>query len=209
MSKKPNEESKERILLVAEQEFAERGFDGARVDTIAKKAGVNKALIYYYFNSKQKLLEVLYDRLVQEGMKLTNLFQTPPEGIPDEIDRDSMYFREFMNFMNRNRNLIRIILMESLKAKGDKPFLKLINIYLDKRVVSVVETMKQKGVSFISDKQQWIITEFFTGMIPMIMFVLFREDLSTQMELPEEKLDQLFIQALKDTHLKTHSPRGE
>ena len=66
--------------------------------------------------------------------------------------------------------------------------------------------MKQKGVSFISDKQQWIITEFFTGMIPMVMFVLFREDLSTQMEIPEEKLDQLFIQALSDTHLKTHLP---
>ena len=49
MEKKDVVGSKERILAASEQIFAEVGFDGARVDDIALKAGVNKALIYYYF----------------------------------------------------------------------------------------------------------------------------------------------------------------
>ncbi|HOD66754.1 MAG TPA: TetR family transcriptional regulator [candidate division Zixibacteria bacterium] len=46
-----------RILEAALMEFAERGVAGARVDRIAARAGVNKALIYYYYTSKQRLYE--------------------------------------------------------------------------------------------------------------------------------------------------------
>ena len=50
-------DSRERILDAARSEFAEKGFDGARVDEIAKRADVNKALIYYYFKGKDELLK--------------------------------------------------------------------------------------------------------------------------------------------------------
>ncbi len=52
--------AKERILMIAKREFAEKGFNGARLGDIAKKAGVNKALIHYYFNNK----EVLYENVI-------------------------------------------------------------------------------------------------------------------------------------------------
>lgn len=55
-----NLSTKEKILKVSEQVFAEKGFDGARVDEIARKAGVNKALIYYYFDGKDDLLDHLF-----------------------------------------------------------------------------------------------------------------------------------------------------
>lgn len=45
-------------LLKKEQRFnlfAEKGFDGARVDKLAEMAKVNKALIYYYFKSKEAI----------------------------------------------------------------------------------------------------------------------------------------------------------
>ncbi|MDO3693418.1 TetR family transcriptional regulator [Wenyingzhuangia sp. chi5] len=45
------------ILSVAEKLFAENGFDGTSVRTIAKEADVNVAMISYYFGSKEKLLE--------------------------------------------------------------------------------------------------------------------------------------------------------
>ena len=45
--------NKGKDLSAAEDIFSEVGFDGARVDDIAKDAGVNKA-IYYYFKSKMK-----------------------------------------------------------------------------------------------------------------------------------------------------------
>jgi AcrR family transcriptional regulator len=52
--------AKDRILSAAKKEFAERGFSGARMSAIAKRATVNKALIHYYFRDKETLyLEVL------------------------------------------------------------------------------------------------------------------------------------------------------
>lgn len=47
------------ILHKAEQLFAEEGFDGTSIRTIAKQANVNIAMISYYFGSKEKLLEAL------------------------------------------------------------------------------------------------------------------------------------------------------
>lgn len=60
-------ETKARILKTAEKIFSEEGFDGARVDKIAKEAGVNKALIYYYFKSKNEILETILSSLFQDA----------------------------------------------------------------------------------------------------------------------------------------------
>ncbi|MBO9199944.1 MULTISPECIES: TetR/AcrR family transcriptional regulator [Niastella] len=49
------------ILSVAEQLFAENGFDGTSVRDIAQLANVNLAMISYYFGSKEKLLEALVE----------------------------------------------------------------------------------------------------------------------------------------------------
>ena len=47
--------SRDRIINAALDEFGQFGLAGARVDRIAKKAGLNKAMIYYHFNSKENL----------------------------------------------------------------------------------------------------------------------------------------------------------
>jgi AcrR family transcriptional regulator len=58
----PDTEAK--ILQAAEQIFMRDGFDGARMQVISETAGINKALLHYYFRSKQKLFEqVLEGRL--------------------------------------------------------------------------------------------------------------------------------------------------
>jgi len=54
--------ARERIARAATVEFSEHGFDGARIDAIARSAGVNKALLYYYFPGKAEL----YRKLVLE-----------------------------------------------------------------------------------------------------------------------------------------------
>ena len=63
-----------RIIDSAQREFAREGFEGARVDRIAKSAGVNKQLLFYYYQSKQGLFRaVLGRRKVYEALssKLT------------------------------------------------------------------------------------------------------------------------------------------
>jgi TetR/AcrR family transcriptional regulator len=49
------DQTKNRILRAAVREFSTHGLSGARTDAIAESAKVNKALLYYYFTSKQKL----------------------------------------------------------------------------------------------------------------------------------------------------------
>jgi len=54
--------SREKLLVSAEQLFSERGFNGVSVRDIANSAGVNSALVSYYFGSKQGLLAEVYTR---------------------------------------------------------------------------------------------------------------------------------------------------
>jgi AcrR family transcriptional regulator len=60
---RPARVSPDAILAAAALEFAERGFAGARVDRIARRARVNKAMLYYHFKSKQALYRTLLRRL--------------------------------------------------------------------------------------------------------------------------------------------------
>jgi len=56
---RPARVSPDRILAAAAAEFSERGYAGARVDRIARRARVNKAMLYYHFGSKQGLYRTL------------------------------------------------------------------------------------------------------------------------------------------------------
>jgi AcrR family transcriptional regulator len=49
--------TRDAILATAMHEFAQSGFAGARIDLIARRAGVNKQALYYYFGSKEKLFQ--------------------------------------------------------------------------------------------------------------------------------------------------------
>ena len=65
-----------QIIQTAEKLFADKGFDGTSVRDIADDAGVNVAMISYYFGSKEKLLEALFTyRAMDSAKKLEDLFQ--------------------------------------------------------------------------------------------------------------------------------------
>lgn len=59
-------DARSTILAAAERVFAKSGLAGARVDAIAAAAGVNKALLYYYFKSKDALYEAVIEDLFSE-----------------------------------------------------------------------------------------------------------------------------------------------
>jgi len=66
------------ILAAAERVFARSGLAGARTDLIAAKAGVNKALLYYYFQSKEKLYHaVLEDHFEQFNRQALEVLEGP------------------------------------------------------------------------------------------------------------------------------------
>jgi TetR/AcrR family transcriptional regulator len=61
-SRRQPEASRNSILQAALVEFAQHGLAGARMDAIAQTAGVNKALLYYYFHDKEHLYGAILDR---------------------------------------------------------------------------------------------------------------------------------------------------
>lgn len=65
--KKVKEEALTKICLTAFELFATNGYVQTSVDSIAKKAKVSKGLIYYYFKSKDEILEMLFKKLLQFG----------------------------------------------------------------------------------------------------------------------------------------------
>src|SRR2546427_13230431 len=75
--------SRERILLAAIREFAARGFAGARVDSIAHRAHINKRMLYHYFGDKEGLFrEVLRRKMAERTAWLTSAPDDPIDSLP-------------------------------------------------------------------------------------------------------------------------------
>src|SRR3546814_4792067 len=76
------------ILHAATEEFADKGYDGARVDEIAKQSDVNKNSLYHYFGSKEQLfvavLERAYTTLRERQADLSIRGMAPAEGRSEE-----------------------------------------------------------------------------------------------------------------------------
>lgn len=61
-----NELNTEQLILIAARKvFTHKGFDGARMQDIANEAGINKALLHYYFRSKDKLFESIFKDVIK------------------------------------------------------------------------------------------------------------------------------------------------
>ena len=60
---KTAEERKEEILDVAEQLFAEKGFDNASTNDIINRIGIARGTLYYHFQSKEEILDALVERI--------------------------------------------------------------------------------------------------------------------------------------------------
>lgn len=89
--------TKASILSAARVEFADRGFEGARVDAIAERAGANKRLLYHYFGNKEDLYRaVLLDAYqeIRRGERALSLDQYDPVQAMDRLVRFT--FRHFL-----------------------------------------------------------------------------------------------------------------
>lgn len=81
VSKRDPQASRQALLTAAIAEFAAKGPAGARVDEIARRAGVNKQMLYHYFGNKDDLfraaLEEVYGR-IRARERALNLSDLPP-----------------------------------------------------------------------------------------------------------------------------------
>lgn len=106
------EKTKRLLLDAAVEEFAEHGFQGARVDRVAKSAGVNKERIYQYFGNKEQLFATVLDC---ELKKLAGAVPLTPEAagdLPEHVGRIYDYHLEHPHFA-------RLVHWEALELGGD------------------------------------------------------------------------------------------
>ena len=72
-----------RILGAALREFAEKGFAGARVDRIARRARINKRMLYHYFGDKEGLFrEILRRKIAERAAWVASAPEDPVERLP-------------------------------------------------------------------------------------------------------------------------------
>jgi TetR/AcrR family transcriptional regulator len=99
---RPQRVSPDRILAAAALEFAGRGFAGATVDRIARRARVNKAMLYYHFGSKRALYRTLLRRMFTLASdrlrRVATSDRTPAEKIDAAIATFVDLIREHTSF---------------------------------------------------------------------------------------------------------------
>src|SRR3954467_7415202 len=122
-------EKQKQIISTAERLFSTKGFDGTSVRDIADEAGVNIAMISYYFGSKEKLMEALFEqRTTNIKVKVESLLNddktTPFEKVEllaedfiTKIINKKQFFKIMMCEQVINKNPIIISLLKDLKKK--------------------------------------------------------------------------------------------
>ena len=109
MTETKPKDPKERILASALALFDAKGYAGAGVREIAGKAGVNIAMINYYFGSKQGILETLVSQFFDGYAGAINLALTEPGSLDEILHR---LVREIAGYFRDNQEHLRIFLME-------------------------------------------------------------------------------------------------
>lgn len=110
--------TKEKILAVAAKHFADFGFEGTRMDRIAKDACVNKASIYYNIGIKENLYAMVLNNIIEGG--LGSFSDIVTSNMPAEEKLES-YIRNIAGVIERNPVVPRIIMREQLSQGRNLP----------------------------------------------------------------------------------------
>jgi TetR/AcrR family transcriptional regulator len=103
-----------RIVVAARKVFAQKGLTGARMDEIARVAGVNKALPYYYFRNKEELHRFVLETMIAQ---ISSQMQSPKVLAMDPPDRVRALVNTTFDFVLRNPAYPRLIQREMMAAR--------------------------------------------------------------------------------------------
>lgn len=156
---------KTRIIESATKLFSLRGFDATSVDEIARDAGVNKAMIYYYFSSKEGLLNSIIRKSVNDFSKLIDEVDISKYETLEDLIHDIVKLG--VDYIDSNADMVKIFFREGF-------------IYSDKIGTTVSETISlvfEEVISRVKHKfrladnlsfiDQAIITNLVVGIIDL------------------------------------------
>lgn len=138
---KQQQSSRDLLLAAARQEFANRGYEGARVDAIAAIAGVNKQLVYHHFGNKDnlyaKVLELTYNG-IRERERALDLGRLKPAAAMRRLIEMSF------DYLAENRDFVFLLTDENLH-KG-KHLKQIVNLQrLNTPLLSALDDILKRG----------------------------------------------------------------
>ncbi len=93
------ENTENQILVAAREVFIAKGFEGARMQEIADQAGINKALLHYYFRSKDKLFDAVFSEVA------LNLFPAMKQVLEAELgikEKITFFVKNYIRTLQEN-----------------------------------------------------------------------------------------------------------
>lgn len=167
---KTNQTSEEKILAAAREVFHQRGFDGARMQEIADKAGINKSLIHYYYRNKENLFNAVFtEAFATMTGAITSIF----EGTGTMEEKLSRFFDFHISFLQENSFLPRFILT-SLYQKPDqiRDLISKVPLHPNNILTQVMEALKKEGV-VVKDPLQMFANILSLSIFPVIAQPMF------------------------------------
>ncbi len=147
---KKQDSAQQRILKSAVKEFAKHGFWGARSSRIAKGAGINKAMIFYYFSSKENLYRVIIEdtmkavledvrKFIMKTDSPDKLFEALPEVYIRFFSKNQFLAKIIIHDLVQNPDHISAIIAKMFKQASFKPqiiFKEMVRDWYEKGIIS-------------------------------------------------------------------------
>jgi len=108
-------ETEERIFEAALTVFARKGKDGARMQEIADEAAINKAMLHYYFRSKDQLYEAVFDYVFRRFMES---FSAALQETATFEEMLRLFISAYIDKVRSNRRAVRLMVNEQLAGGG-------------------------------------------------------------------------------------------
>lgn len=115
VEKQKNSETEELILEAAKHVFITKGLSGARMQEIADKAGINKAMLHYYFRNKDTLFKAVFANTFSQAMHMINEVFTKELPLFDKI---RLFTDNYISFLIKNPHLPVFIISEIQRNPG-------------------------------------------------------------------------------------------
>jgi TetR/AcrR family transcriptional regulator len=109
MNDQKKDNTEEKILNAAQTVFTRKGMDGARMQEIADEAGINKALLHYYFRTKEKLFNAIFETVFSQIFP--NLMTMVHSDLPLE-EKLGIFIEKYIDMLQKNPFLPTFILKE-------------------------------------------------------------------------------------------------
>jgi TetR/AcrR family transcriptional regulator len=104
-----DKQTEEKIFEAATEVFTEKGMDGSRMQDIADHAGINKALLHYYYRTKDKLFNAVFEKIA--GQVFEKFAPVMDKNLTLE-EKIRFFFKEHITFLQENPRLPNFVLNE-------------------------------------------------------------------------------------------------